>query len=171
MSNTTLSSVSKAQLSANTTLSQNLGKATNVYGDIYTGAEEDIDTLVATAFNKLRSTGFDGVTGLEINQVTTMQRAIDTYVNGIQQALSPLNAADARKAFGDQMDKSIENFVMAVKRSCEGVITNMNAFKKDLEEIKKAMQAKAQTVNTRVNSISTNLNSSKSSWTYSGESN
>lgn len=171
MSNTTLSEISKAQLSANTTLSANLGKADNIYSDIHTAAEEDIDTLVATAFEKLRSTGFDGVTGLEINQVANMQKAIDTYVADIQSALSPLNASDATEAFGNQMNKAIQEFVVAVKGSCEGIITNMNAFKKDLEEIKKAMQAKAQTVNTSMNNVSNNLTSSKSSWTYSGESN
>ena len=34
MSNTTLSEVSKAQLSANTTLSTNLGKANDIYNGI-----------------------------------------------------------------------------------------------------------------------------------------
>ena len=171
MSNTTLSEVSKAQLSANTTLSTNLGKANDIYNGINAQADEDIDSLVSSAFDKLRSTGFDGVTGLEINQVSNMQKAIDTYVGDIQSALAPLNASDATEAFGNQMNKAIQEFVVAVKGSCEGIITNMNAFKKDLEEIKKAMQAKAQSVNTNINNVSNNLTSSKSSWTYSGESN
>ena len=38
----------------------------------------------------------------------------------------------------------------------------INKYKKDLEEIKKAMQAKAQTVNTSMNNVSNNLTSSKS---------
>ena len=172
MSNTTLSEVAKAQLSANTTLSSNLGKANDVYNGINSQAEEDIDSLVASAFDKLRSTGFDGVTGLEINKVTGMQTAIDNYVNGIQQALAPLNKADAREAFGNQMNKAIEDFVVAVKGSCEALITNMKGFKDDLIKIKQAIEAKAQNVNTAINSRSNDLNSSKSGWTYSaGESN
>ena len=172
MSNTTLSEVSKAQLSANTTLSTNLGKANDIYNGINSAAEEDIDALVTSAFDQLRSTGFDGVTGLEINKVAAMQSAIDNYVNGIQTALSPLNSADAREAFGNQMNKAIEEFVMAVKGSCEAIITNMSSFKDDLGKIKAAMEAKAQTVNTAINATSNNLNSSKSGWTYSaGESN
>ena len=172
MSNTTLSEVSKAQLSANTTLSTNLVKANDVYNGINSQADEDIDSLVASAFDKLRSTGFDGVTGLEINKVSGMQTAIDNYVNGIQQALAPLNKADAREAFGNQMNKAIEDFVVAVKGSCEALITNMKGFKDDLSKIKQAMEAKAQNVNTSVNSKSNDLNSSKSGWTYSaGESN
>ena len=172
MSNTTLSEVSKAQLSANTTLSTNLGKANDVYNGINSQADEDIDSLVASAFDKLRSTGFDGVTGLEINKVAGMQTAIDNYVNGIQQALAPLNKADAREAFGNQMNKAIEDFVVAVKGSCEALITNMKGFKDDLSKIKQPMEAKAQNVNISVNSKSNDLNSSKSGWTYSaGESN
>lgn len=172
MSNTTLSEVSKAQLSANTTLSSNLGKANDIYNSINSQADEDIDSLVSSAFDKLRSTGFDGITGLEINKVKGMQSAIDNYVNGIQQALAPLNKADARAAFGNQMNKAIEDFVMAVKGSCESLITNMQAFKEDLGKIKTAMEAKAQNVNSAVNSRSNDLNSSKSGWTYSaGESN
>lgn len=172
MSNTTLSEVSKAQLSANTTLSSNLGKANDIYNGINNQADEDIDALVSSAFDKLRSTGFDGVTGLEINKVKNMQTAIDNYVNGIQTALAPLNKADARAAFGNQMNKAIEDFVVAVKGSCEALITNMKAFKDDLSKIKAAMEAKAQTVNTAINNTSNDLNSSKSGWTYSaGESN
>ena len=172
MSNTTLSEVSKAQLSANTTLSSNLGKANDVYNGMNSQADEDIDSLVSSAFDKLRSTGFDGVTGLEINKVAGMQTAIDNYVNGIQQALAPLNKADARAAFGNQMNKAIEDFVVAVKGSCEALITNMKGFKDDLSKVKAAMEAKAQNVNTSINSRSNDLNSSKSGWTYSaGESN
>lgn len=172
MSNTTLSEVSKAQLSANTTLSSNLGKANDVYNSISSQADEDIDSLVATAFEKLRSTGFKGVAGLEINKVSKMQTAIDDYVSGIQNALAPLNESDARSAFGNQMDQAVESFVGAVKASCEAIISNMYGFKEDLNKVKAAMEAKAQTVNTSVNSTSSNLNSSKSGWTYSsGESN
>lgn len=172
MSNTTLSEVSKAQLSANTTLSSNLGKANDIYNGINSQADEDIDSLVSSAFDKLRSTGFDGVTGLEINKVAGMQTAIDNYVNGIQTALDPLNSADARAAFGNQMNKAIEEFVVAVKGSCQALITNMLAFKEDLGKIKAAMEAKAQNVNAAVNATSNDLNSSKSGWTYSsGESN
>jgi hypothetical protein len=172
MSNTTLSDVSKAQLSANTTLSSNLGKANDIYNSINSQADEDIDALVSSAFDKLRSTGFDGVTGLEINKVAGMQTAIDNYVAGIQSALAPLNKADARAAFGNQMNKAIEEFVVAVKGSCEALITNMLAFKEDLGKIKAAMEAKAQNVNTAVNAKSSDLNSSRSGWTYSsGESN
>ena len=172
MSNTTLSEVSKAQLSANTTLSTNLGKANDIYNGINGQAEEDIDSLVASAFDKLRSTGFDGVTGLEINKVAGMQTAIDNYVNGIQTALAPLNESDATAAFGNQMNKAIQEFVLAVKGSCEALITNMKSFKDDLSKIKQAMEAKAQNVNTSVGSRTNDLNSSKSGWTYSsGESN
>lgn len=172
MSNTTLSEVSKAQLSANTTLSSNLGKANDIYNGINSQADEDIDSLVSSAFDKLRSTGFDGVTGLEINKVAGMQSAIDNYVNGIQSALDPLNQADARAAFGNQMNKAIEEFVVSVKGSCQALITNMLAFKEDLGKIKAAMEAKAQNVNSAINATSNDLNSSKSGWTYSsGESN
>ena len=171
MSNSTLSEVSKAQLSANTTLSANLGKANDIYNGINSQADEDIDSLVSSAFDKLRSTGFDGLTGLETQKVAGMQTAIDNYVNGIQQALAPLNKADAKAAFGDQMNKAIEDFVLAVKGSCEALITNMKSFKDDLSKIKAAMEAKAQNVNTAINSKSNDLNSSKSGWTYSGESN
>ena len=72
----------------------------------------------------------------------------------------------------EKMNKAIEDFVVAVKGSCEALITNMKGFKDDLSKIKQAMEAKAQNVNTSVNSKSNDLNSSKSGWTYSaGESN
>lgn len=166
--NSTLSEVSKASLSANTTLSQNLGQATNTFSTIGNTATEDIDSLLKTAFNVLRSTGFDGVAGLETGQVETMKAAITTYVDSINAALEPLNSADARNAFGDAIAPKIEEFVMAVKGACQAVISNMGAFKDDLTAIQTAMETKAQTVNTSVGNASGELTSSKSSWTYSG---
>ena len=171
MGNSTLSEVSKAQLSANTTLSANTGKANQLFDNFSNGLDEDIESLVASAFDKLRSTGFDGVTGLETGKVQGMIDAIDTYITGITGALDPLKGADATKAFGDQMNKAIEDFVIEIKAACEALISNMKGFKDDLKAVKAAMEAKAQNVNTAVNTKKNELNSSKSSWTYSGASN
>jgi hypothetical protein len=43
----------------------------------------------------------------------------------------------------------------------------MLAFRDDLEAVKKAMEAKATTVNSAVQKTSNNINSAKSGWTYS----
>lgn len=171
MGNSTLSEVSKAQLSANTTLSANTGKANQLFDNFSSGLDEDIDSLVASAFEKLRSTGFDGVTGLETEKVKDMIGAIDDYIAGINRALEPLKGADATKAFGDQMNKAIEEFVVEIKSACEALISNVKGFKDDLKAVKAAMEAKAQNVNASVNNKKNELNSSKSSWTYSGASN
>lgn len=169
MSNTsTLSEVSKAQLSANTTLSTNLGKANTVYDGISSQANDDIDGLLASAFETLRSTGFDGVAGLELNQVQNMQTAITNYVEAIKEALSPLNSADAQAVFGKEIAPSVENFVIEVKNSCNAVISNMLSFNDDLTAIKTAMEAKKSSVSSTVNSTSSSLSSSTSGWKYSG---
>lgn len=169
MGNTsTLSEVSKATLSANTTLSQNLGKANQVYDGISAQADDDIDNLLASAFETLRSTGFDGVTGLELDQVQGMQDAITAYVAAIQEALSPLNAADAQNVFGKEIAPHIENFVIEVKNSCSAVISNMLSFNDDLSAIKTAMEAKKTSVNSVVDATSNDLQSSTSGWKYSG---
>ena len=166
-----LSDISKASISANTTLSSNLGKASNVYNEINSQAEEDIDSLMSSAFDKLRSVGFNGVTGLEINKIKNMKTAINNYVKDIEDALKPLNSSDAKAAFGNRMNKAIENFVVKVKDSCNGLISNMKAFNQDLDAIEKAMVAKAQSVTTSVNTQSNKLESSKSGWTYNNDSN
>lgn len=168
MGNSTLSEISKAQLSANTTLSANTGKADQLFDQFSSGLDEDIDSLVSSAFDKLRSIGFDGVMGLETEKVGGMITAVDTYVTNIKAALDPLNSADATKAFGNQMNKAIEDFVKEVKGACDVLISNMNAFKDDLKAIKAAMEAKAQNVNTSVKNKTNELNSSKSGWAYSG---
>lgn len=173
MADYSLSEASKATLSANTTLSQNLGNASNVFTNISSSADADIDNLLASAFQTLRSTGFDGVVGMETEQVQSMISAIDTYVSNVQSALAPLNSADARASFGDTIAPKVEEFVIAVKEACSAVITNMGAFKDDLTAIKTAMESKAASVNTAVGNASNDLTSSKSGWTYtgSGESN
>lgn len=163
-----LSEISKASISANTTLSSNLGKANNVFGEINSQADEDIDALMSSAFDKLRSVGFDGVTGLEIDKIRDMKKAITTYVGDIKKALSPLNASDATNAFGKKMKTAIENFVNKVESSCNGFISNMEAFNADLDAIEKAMTAKAESVTSSVNAQSSKLESSTSGWTYNG---
>lgn len=163
-----LSDISKASISANTTLSSNLGKATNVYDGINSQADEDIDSLMASAFDKLRSVGFNGVTGLEIDKVKDMKKAITDYVGSIKKALEPLNSSDATNAFGAKMKKAIENFVIQVKNSCNGLISNMEAFNADLDAIEKAMVAKAESVSAAVDTQSSKLESSTSGWTYNG---
>lgn len=166
--NSALSEASKASLSANTTLSQNLGNANSAFDSIASSADESIDSLLKSAFNTLRSTNFEGVTGLETQKVTNMQTAITNYVNSIKSALDPLNGSDATKAFGNQMNQKIQEFVESVKSSCQAIVSNMEAFNDDLTAVKTAMENKAQSVNTTVGTQSSNLSSSQSSWTYSG---
>lgn len=169
MGNTSsLSEISKAQLSANTTLSGNLSKADAAYDAIGAAAEADIDSLLSSAFETLRSTGFDGVAGLEIGKVVDMQAAITQYVNNIQGALNPLNEADATAVFGKDISEAVHNFVKEVKDSCNAVISNMQSFNDDLTAIKTAMEAKKNSVNTTVQGAASNLNSATSGWKYSG---
>lgn len=167
-STSSLSEFSKATLSANTTLSSNLGQASSAYSSISTAAEEDIGSLIASAFQTLRSTGFDGVVGLELSQVDNMKRAITDYVDSIKTALSPLNASDAKTSFGKEIAPKIEEFVTSVKQSCEAVISNMEAFNEDLEAVRTAMKAKAQSVNTALGTQASNLAEGSASWKYSG---
>lgn len=169
MGNTSsLSEISKAQLSANTTLSGHLSQADAAYDQIGATADADIDSLLASAFESLRSTGFDGVAGLELEKVENMKTAINKYVEDIQTALSPLNEADATAVFGKDIATAVQNFVKEVKGSCYAVITNMLSFNDDLTAIKTAMEAKKNSVNTTVNTASSTLNSATSGWRYSG---
>ena len=119
MADYSLSEASKATLSANTTLSQNLGNASNVFTNISSSADSDIDNLLASAFQALRSTGFDGVVGMETEQVQSMISAIDTYVSNVQSALAPLNSADARASFTTKLLASIK----------DGMYLSRNAYK------------------------------------------
>lgn len=164
-----LSEYSQATLSANQTLSSNLGSATSSFQGVSNQAASDIGSLLGSAFDALRSAGFDGVVGLNTEQVSNMQTAIKNYVDGVQTALSPLNAADASKAFGPQIGGAVQNFVANVKAACEACITNMNAFNEDLTAVKTAMEAKAASMSTAINSTGSSVQESASSWTYSGD--
>lgn len=164
----TLSEISSASLSANTTLSSKTSSADSQFDAIYQGAESDIDTLVSSAFDQLRSIGFDGVTGLEIGYVDEMKNAITDYVTSIEEAIAPLNSGEAEKAFGKRIAPAVETFVGEVKNSCLALISNMKAFREDLDAVKAAMEAKASSVSGAVGSTSSDLSSSASKWTYSG---
>jgi hypothetical protein len=170
MGNSTLSQVSTARLTANGTLSKSTKSANSIYQSIGKTASSDIDGLLKSAFDQLRSTGFDGVTGLEIGYVDEMKNAITDYVTDIEEAIAPLNSGEAEKAFGKRIAPAVEAFVGEVKNSCLALISNMKAFREDLDAVKAAMEAKASSVSGAVGSTSSDLSSSVSKWTYSGES-
>ena len=169
MGNAQLSEIAKAQLTANTALNANLNKANEVLNGIHGQDINSIDELLSSAFDKLRSTNYDGVVGLEVGRVDDMINAIDRYIESIDNALSPLDGSSAKNAFGDQISSSIEEFVSKVKVACLAFTSNIQGFKDDLREIRKSMETKATNVNTATKSRSGELETTTSGWKYSGK--
>ena len=84
---TSLSDVSKATLSANTTLSTHANDAASVLDT----SVEDVDSVFRMTIRNFMSTGFNGNVGLNKDKIETFKSAIDTYVGDINTALAKFN--------------------------------------------------------------------------------
>ena len=93
---TSLSEVSKAELSANTTLSANANSATGTLGN----SVEDIDSVFRMTVQNFMSTGINGNVGLNKDRIDAFKTSIGDYVTDVNNALEKFNAADANAAFG-----------------------------------------------------------------------
>lgn len=168
MANETLSSVSAATLSANTTLSQATSSANTTFGQIGSAATEDTDSLLKNAIQAMESAGISGRFGINIDQIPTMQAAISAYINDVNTALEKLNASNANDAFGPKIGEAMEVFVKNVKYSVQQLTGNLAAFKADLAQVKEAYENKASSASAAINTTAEELKGTASSWTYSG---
>lgn len=163
--NETLSSVNAAQLSANTTLSQNTQSANTTYKNI-ASASQDSDSMLKNAIEAARAAGFDGKFGMNTKEIQNMKDQVTSYVNKITTALSKLDAQDASHAFGPQIGEAVKVFVESIKKSTSILVTNMNSFKDDLTAIEESMKGKATSVTNVVTESASSLNSTASGWSY-----
>ncbi|MBQ4031039.1 MAG: hypothetical protein II625_04720 [Bacilli bacterium] len=162
-----LSEVSKAELSANTTLSANANSATSTLGS----SVEDIDSVFRMTIQNFMSTGLNGNVGLNKERIKNFKDAIGEYVTDVNNALEKFNAADANQAFGPVIGGKVKDFVASIKQVCQAIVGNLNAFQADLDAVRKAYEAKETSASGAVASTATSISEQASGWTYSGGSN
>lgn len=161
---TSLSEVSKAELSANTTLSANANSATGTLGN----SVEDIDSVFRMTVQNFMSTGINGNVGLNKDRIDAFKTSIGDYVSDVNSALEKFNAADANAAFGPVIGGKVKEFVASIKQVCQAIVGNLNAFQADLDQVKKAYEAKEQSASGAVAQTATSISEQASGWTYSG---
>ena len=76
------------------------------------------------------------VTGIDANQVPSMQTAINTYDS----------TADTAQAFSGEYADGVKKFVVGVTVACGNVISMLLAFNDQLDEVKTAYEKKDETV-------------------------
>lgn len=169
MANETLSSVSAATLSANTTLSGRTESANATYGNIVSSVE-DSDSMLKNAIQAVRSAGSDGKFGMNVGKIDDMKTAIGVYISLIDNELAALTATDASQAFGPKIGAAVKDFVASIKNSTSILTSNLNGFKDDLTKIQEAYQTKESSVVNTVQGTATSINQTASNWSYSGTS-
>ena len=167
MEESTLSEYKQAALSANNTLSKNADSAVSAMQN----EAEDIDNIFKKGLDEFLATGFNGQVDLNKNRVTAFKQAIGEYVTEVNNALEKLSNADASRAFGPVIGKKVGEFVSSIKEVCQAMVGNLNAFQVDLEEIRKAYEAKEQNVSDTVSASASTISGQASGWKYTGECN
>ena len=163
MANSALSEVQAANLTANTTASTAASGLTTPFNEV--GSMNKMDTGGIFMFG-----GIDKA-GINTEKVEPMKAAIDEYVTRIDGVLNKLDALSANDAFGTEIGGVVATYVLSVKNACKSLVSNLGAFKDDLDSIKKTYEAKAESMKTAVNTTSSNVDQAASQYKYSGGSN
>jgi len=140
-------------------------------------ANSDIESMSTTTKSVLESIDTAGggkfshakydFTGININGKSNMDLAITTYCNNVNKKIDELvTTGTTAGTFTGEYTAAIDEFLVAIKSSCQATVNGMLKFKKDLDSVVAAMQAKdknlAQNVSDDASSISSLASNSES---------
>lgn len=96
------------------------------------------------------------VVGINVNEVTNMRAAINTYCEGIENYLKQLNpTADASMAFkSEEVTAALESYMESVKTYCMNLVSQLRAFSDKLADVKNQWEAYAEAMAGNINSAS-----------------
>ena len=103
--------------------------------------------------------------------VGKMKSHVFTYVDDVDAAVQNLETkASAAKAFGPDVAKQVENYVIQMKEAILAITSNLKRFAADIDNVATAYRAKGESIISDVQTTSTNIGTAASSNKYTYES-
>lgn len=82
------------------------------------------------------------VVGINVNQIPSMQQAINTYVQGLTDHLQEINSQlNTETAFKGEYATAVQEYVQAVSTACQNVVSQLKAFNEELTKVQDAYTA------------------------------
>jgi hypothetical protein len=95
-----------------------------------------IDSVIGGVTTGVESLVSGDVIGIDTTQIPTMQAAIQTYIDGLNDQLDTMEStAETSGAYKGAYAKSVTEFIGAVKTCCYAVVSQLLAFKDQLTSI------------------------------------
>lgn len=128
--------------------------------NITSGIKSKFDEIVGGVQAKVEGMFNGDVVGINTNEIPNMQAAIKTYVEGLEAHLETMkNNATTDEAFKGQYASAITDFVSAVKDCCYAVISQLEAFSAQLDEVRRTYEERDQQLASDISSQADELRS------------
>lgn len=156
-----------------------MGTIKTAFNNVTFKVNETIDNIgssVSTVFNNivgdLQSTVqglFSGdVVGIDVAQIPTMQAAIQTYVDDLQEHLAEMKAnASTDEAYKGDYASSVSDFIAAVQECCYAVISQLLAFSDQLTKIEESYRENDSSLSSDISSQADELRGAYDAYTTS----
>ena len=155
----------QANLTANSEGSSSQSSILSSFNGLDSGRIENVQF-----FGGAVSFGDKSLVGMNTDEATinAMVAGIDKYIQGVQSNIDAMTNYEqsAINAFGQNVGATTNQFVEAMKKSCTAVISQLNRFKDDIQEVAKTYREKGASVVSAINNQSETISSTASSNTY-----
>lgn len=100
------------------------------------------------------------IVGINANNIPVMQEEIKRYIANVNSKLENMNAfANPTEAFqGEEIGNAIKHYLNAIKEACSAMVSQMNNFNNQLEEVKAAYLGNDQSSSSTVQGSTTTVN-------------
>jgi len=100
-----------------------------------------LDSIIGGATAGMESLVSGDVIGIDTTQIPTMQQAIQTYIDQLNEQLDTMEStAETSGAYKGAYAASVTEFIGAVKTCCYNVVSQLLAFKDQLTQIEAKYQ-------------------------------
>lgn len=128
--------------------------------NITSGIKNKFDEIVGGLQAKVEGLFSGDVVGINTNEIPNMQNAIASYIEGLEAHLIEMKTnATTDEAFKGQYAGAITDFVAAVKDCCYAVISQLEAFSAQLDEVKVTYEERDQQLASDISSQADELRS------------
>lgn len=108
------------------------------------------------------------VVGINVNQIESMQQAVNNYVQKLSDHLNEINSSlNTDMAFKGEYAAAVTEYVTAVTQACQTVISQLKAFNEELTRVQEAYTAYDVKLSKNISSSSQEVSQAASA--YSSE--
>lgn len=141
--------VQKVKSEATKTIRSKTSAASDYFESLINSAESKVGELTNGGFS---------VIGINAGEITSMKTAVDTYVSNLRAHLKQVAVdADTSGAFRGTLETDIKDYVRSITVACERSISQLLAFRDQLDEIQAAYNTQEEQMSGAIKETTANV--------------